>query len=85
MQFRNHVVVVVSLLVLGASAILGATVQSTTNCPIPVRMSPSGNVATSALCASGVSAECVLPPLPTETGQHVVVWGVNGGCFGPKL
>jgi hypothetical protein len=84
MQFRNHVVVVVSLLVLGASAILGATVQSTTSCPVPGTMSQSENVATSELCASGIDAGCLPPPLQTRPGQHLIEWGVTGGCFGPK-
>jgi hypothetical protein len=85
MQFRNHVVVVVSLLVLGTSAILGATVQSTASCPIPVTTSQSENVATSELCASGIDAGCLPPPLPVRRGQHVFGWGVIGGCFSSKL
>jgi hypothetical protein len=85
MQLRNHVVVVVSALVLGASAILGATVQSTTSCPFSGATTSSDNIATSELCASGVEPGCLLPPTPEHPGQHLVQWGASGGCFGSKL
>lgn len=85
MKLRNHVVVVVSILVLGASAILGATVQSSSSCPLSGTTLPSATVATAELCASGVAASCLLIPPPVHPGQHLIEWGASEGCFGPKL
>lgn len=82
MKLGDHVVVVVSLVVLGASAILGATVQSSASCPWSG--TASENAASTELCARGVDAEC-LPAIPLHAGQHLVRWGVTGGCFGARL
>jgi hypothetical protein len=84
MKRRNHVVVVVSLVVLGASAVLGATVQSSSPCLRSGSTIATENVATSTLCASGIDVGCAIA-IPVHQGQHLVEWGISQGCFGPKL
>jgi hypothetical protein len=84
MQLRNHVVVVATLLVLGTSAILGATVQTTASCSIPAMSQPE-SFTTASLCSSDPDVGwCPAPKIPVSPGEHVITWAVTGDCFGPK-
>jgi hypothetical protein len=87
MQFRNHVVVVTTIVVLGASAILGATVDSNEACMTPISASGSASYSqfstTAATCSGATELSCATTP-PVAEGQYVHLWGVQGGCFGPK-
>jgi hypothetical protein len=83
MQLRNHVVVVVTLLVVGTSAILAATVQSSTSCPTPATPSLTMNIATSELCVGILDEGCPPVPQPVAVGHNLRLWGVQQGCFGP--
>jgi hypothetical protein len=83
MQFRNHVVVVVTILVLGISVILGVSVGSTVACPVPTMSSASDNVATAQLCSGPLDLACI-PRSSASYGPAVHSWGVQVGCFQPN-
>jgi hypothetical protein len=83
MKFHNHVVVVITLLVVGTSAILGVTVASNASCPGPAAASLSHNVVMSQLCTNERELTCATS-LPVASRSNVHLWGVQEGCFGPK-
>jgi|HubBroStandDraft_3_1064219.scaffolds.fasta_scaffold980958_1 hypothetical protein len=82
MQFRNHVVVVVTVLVLGVSVILGVSVGSTVACPGPTMPSAAHNVATAEVC-TGMPALACIPRSSVSYGPGVRSWGVQVACFEP--
>ncbi|HEY1760950.1 MAG TPA: hypothetical protein VGG17_00010 [Acidimicrobiales bacterium] len=83
MKFHNHVVVVITLLVVGTSAILGVTVASTSSCQGTAATFSSHNVVLSQLCTNELELTCATS-LPGSAGSNVHLWGVQEGCFGLK-
>jgi hypothetical protein len=81
MQFRDHLVMVVTLLVVGASVILGVTVQSTPACPIASTTTSHTFVVET--CSNQNELTCAAS-LPVSVGPRMHLWGVQSGCFGPK-
>jgi hypothetical protein len=84
MNARNHIVVVIVVLVLGLSLILGVTIQSEPARPCPASLTSylQGQLATARLCTGVLRGSC-RPPFSAPAGQHVVAWAVTGGCFEP--